>query len=129
VKNPYLYLWPWVFGVMVLAGTGCSKAPPQPAQSSSAQEVVASNQILKITLMAGGQIRVNGQSVTLDGLNQALDALSVSGGTVWYYRESGVDGLPPHAMEILQSVVSHRLPIRLSVEPDFSDFIVAQRSS
>jgi hypothetical protein len=46
---------------------------------------------------------------------------------VWYYREAAGHEPPPIAMQVIQEIVSARLPIRLSSKPDYSDSVVAPR--
>ena len=78
---------------------------------------------LKIAVMSDGRITVDGSPTTLDSLRVSLKQLADQKGVVWYYREAGHAEPPPEAVEVMQSVIENRLPIRLSSRPDFSDAI------
>jgi hypothetical protein len=56
-------------------------------------------------------------------VRKALAKTSPEKGTVWYYREIGKGEPPSQAVEIVKLVVENRLPISLSSNPDFSDYI------
>ncbi|MES2570175.1 MAG: hypothetical protein V4710_08995 [Verrucomicrobiota bacterium] len=119
MKNkPFFFLrvYPVLFTTLLAA---CSKGPsPAPPPEST-----YSNKAFKITLDAEGTIKANGKPILMDGLDRELAKLSPNSDTVWYYREGGIGELPPHSIEILESIVNNGLPIRFSVKPDFSDFM------
>ena len=79
--------------------------------------------ILKIALLADGQITMNGSPTTIDSLRASLKRVAHQKGVVWYYREAGQDPAPPIYAEIMSAVIENHLPIRLSSRPDYSDAI------
>jgi hypothetical protein len=42
---------------------------------------------------------------------------------VWYYRENPTDEPHPNAMKVIEQVAQNKLPIRLSMRPDYSDAV------
>ena len=84
--------------------------------------------ILKVSVLASGAISLDGQPIELTQLDAALEAAKKDIGQIWYYREAAGEEPHPHAMEVMQLVVKHKLPIRLSTKPDFSDSVGAQGS-
>ena len=84
---------------------------------------MAAQTILKISVLANGELLLDGSSVTLDALSSSLAQAGKQGAAVWYYRESA-DGPPAAvAMDVLKLITGHRLPVRLSSRPDFSDSV------
>ena len=79
--------------------------------------------VLRIAVMSGGRITVDGSPATVDTVRDALKRLAEQRGVVWYYREAGETKAPPESNAVIQSVIENRLPIRLSSRPDYSDFI------
>ena len=80
--------------------------------------------VIKISVLAGGQVLMNGQPATLAALGLAMDAAE-PGTVVWYYRENAAGAPHPVVIEVIKLITSHRLPIRLSTLPDFSDTVSA----
>jgi hypothetical protein len=86
---------------------------------------VAADTILRVSVLANGQLRLNGAPTTLAKLDTAFVALKADGGVVWYYRE-GADAEPPvAAMKVIELIVKRQVPISMSSKPDFSDVIDA----
>jgi hypothetical protein len=79
--------------------------------------------ILKIAVMADGQITMDGSPTTIDSLRASLKRLADQKGVVWYYREAGHSAAPSESAEIMKAVIENHLPIRLSCRPDYSDAI------
>ena len=79
--------------------------------------------VLKISVLKSGKIFSEGREISLADLDKELQGLQQKKGVIWYYREAGEEEPPPSAMEVIQLVVQHELPIRLSSKPDFSDFV------
>jgi hypothetical protein len=98
--------------ILLLAPMTTSLAQQKPVQP-----------ILKVAVMAGGRITVNGTPATIESLRESLKTLSQQKGVVWYYREAGKSEPPPEAKQVIQAVIDARLPIRLSSRPDYSDAI------
>jgi hypothetical protein len=80
--------------------------------------------ILKISLLSTGELLLGGRTVTVAELAEALKQGVAANAVVWYYRENAVDAAPALATEVLKLVTEHRLPIRLSSQPDFSDTVI-----
>jgi hypothetical protein len=83
---------------------------------------MAAPNILKVAVLAGGELLLDGLPATLPAIAQAMD-LAPEGSVVWYYRENAAAEPHPVAMELMKLIISHRLPIRLSTVPDFSDSV------
>lgn len=89
---------------------GCSK----PAESNS---------VTRISVLSSGDILLNGKPIELAQLESNLERLKAEGGSVWYYRANPVGEPPPNAMAVLDLVMRNNLPINMSSQPDFSDYI------
>jgi hypothetical protein len=76
---------------------------------------------IKISVLARGEVLLDGQPATLDELDEALRRGAEQKAVVWYYRENGSEAAPPIVEQVMHRIVSHRLPVRLSTQPDFSD--------
>jgi hypothetical protein len=76
---------------------------------------------LKVSVLADGSLLLHGQPVTLEELETAMDRAVEESAPVWYYRESASGDPPPAALEVMKLITRHRLPVRLSTRPDFSD--------
>jgi hypothetical protein len=85
----------------------------------------AAQPVTRISALASGQILLNGQPTSLAALEIALAELKSQNGVVWYYRENARDEPPPEAMQAIQLVVKHGLPVSMSTKPDFSDVVDA----
>jgi hypothetical protein len=81
---------------------------------------------IKISVSASGDVLLDGRSVDLAQLDQALQTAKAENCTVWYYREAPGKEAPPRAIEVLQLVVKHKLTISMSSKPDFSDYVDAK---
>ena len=82
--------------------------------------------LLKISALASDALLLNGEPTGLDRLDQALAAAKAANAVVYYYRETPPADASPKAMEVLKLVVKHQLPVTLSTQPDFSDYVDAQ---
>ena len=78
---------------------------------------------IRISVLASGEILVDGKHVELDQLDAILEAAKSENPTVWYYREAAAKDAPPEAMAVIQLAIQHKLPISISSKPDFSDYI------
>lgn len=79
--------------------------------------------VLKISVLKSGEILADGNKVSLQDLDSLLATNSQKRGIVWYYRETGQEEPPPQATQVIQLVITHKRPIRMSTKPDFSDAI------
>jgi hypothetical protein len=77
---------------------------------------------LKLSVLASGQLLLDGRPVGLRELEEALRAAKNENRTVCYYRDSATRAAPPIAVAVLQLVIKHKLPIRISTKPDSSDY-------
>jgi hypothetical protein len=80
---------------------------------------------LKVSVLANGNLLLDGRPVTLPDLEAALKNGAREGAAVWYYREDAAGQAPPIATEVMKRITSLRLPIRFSTRPDFSDSVTS----
>ena len=81
------------------------------------------DEILKIKVMANGDIYADDVKVDLPKLALVLDQLKTSNGKVWYYRERGTTEAPAAVMQVIKAIADRELPTSFSSQPDFSDYI------
>lgn len=79
--------------------------------------------ILKVSVIATGELLLNGDRITVAELEDAIRHSGEAKLIVWYYRENAADEPSSLANEVLKLITEHKLPIRLSSRPDFSDSI------
>jgi hypothetical protein len=103
-----------VLGFLCLQLVGCSR---------SRMSENSHGPVLKIAVKADGRITVDGTPATIDSVRASLKRLAEQKGVVWYYREAGQGVAPTESIQVIQSVIDNRLPIRLSTHPDFSNAI------
>jgi len=72
-----------------------------------------------------GTIELNGQVADLTAVDKALSALVTRKGAVMYGRDAATGEPPQNAMKVIQLVIKHHLPIRMSTKRDFSDVVDA----
>jgi hypothetical protein len=87
------------------------------------------NAVLKISVMKSGDIFADGIKVSMADLEPLLAANAQKRGVVWYYRETGQEEPPPQATQVIQLVIKHKRPVRMSAKPDFSDAIDGKGNS
>lgn len=85
--------------------------------------------IVKVSVLASGQVLIDGQPSDMQQLRAALTSVSEGDGAVWYYRENGLEEASPQAMQVIELVMEMHLPISMSSQPDFSDYIDGQGHS
>lgn len=78
---------------------------------------------VQIKVLADGSVQLDGAPASLDKIDERLAALARANGEVWYYREAPQSDPPPIAMQVMDVVAKHRLPISMSSKPDFSDTV------
>ncbi len=103
--------------LIVLSLMGCSK------QDNSNDEAELIRPIVKVSVLNTGKILIDGTESTLSQIEQHLKTLKTEDGVVWYYRETGQEEAPQDAMQVIQIIVENGLPISLSSNADFSDYI------
>ena len=79
--------------------------------------------ILKVSVLVSGSVLLDGEPVSLGGLQEKFQSLKAARGVVWYYREAAGGEPPEEAMQVMRLVTDNRLPISLSSKPDFSDYV------
>jgi len=75
----------------------------------------------EVKVLSDGALFLNGEPATLETIDQQLTELERVKGVAWYYREGGQAEPPPQATKVVALVIKHRLPVRISSKPDFSD--------
>ena len=105
-----------LIGVFLLAVAGCSRR-------SNVLDQYDMNCVLKISVLKSGDIFADGTKVTLPELDSLIAANAQKKGVVWYYREAAKEEPPPQAMQVIELVVKHKRPIRMSSKADFSDSV------
>ena len=78
---------------------------------------------VRIKVFVDGSIVADDQPVSLLQLDQRLSDLAKSQGLVLYHREAADTKAHPNASEVVKLIIKHRLPVSLSSNPDFSDWI------
>jgi hypothetical protein len=78
---------------------------------------------LKVSVLATGELRLNGEPVTLTALGRAMAEAVKPETVVWYYRENPAGEPPPVAVEVMKLITANKLSVRLSTSPDFSDSV------
>ena len=79
--------------------------------------------VAKITVLASGQLLLNGKPSDMNAVDAALSELKTKKGEVWYHRQNPQSEPHPNAMAVIQLVMKHHLPISMSSKPDFSDYV------
>jgi hypothetical protein len=106
-------------------------APPAVAEWAGGQSVSTStgtgpsldSPYAKIWVSKNGAVEVDGKPADLDLVESTLATLAERKGVVLYGRDGATEEPHPNAMKVIQMVVAHRLPIRMSTKPDFSDAV------
>ncbi len=80
-------------------------------------------QILKVSVLVSGDVLLDGEQVSLEGLGERLESAKADRPVVWYYREAAGGEPPAEAMQVMKIIVDKRLPISLCSKPDFSDYV------
>ena len=82
--------------------------------------------ILKLSVLASGEVLLDGKPIEMSALDRTLQSADKGTTAVWYYREAASKEAPPHARAVIQLVVKHKLRISISSKPDFSDYVDAK---
>ena len=86
--------------------------------SNSAHEAAA-----KVSVLATGELLLNGTPTDLVQIETEFQRLKANQGSVMYYREDGQSEPPPVAMSVIDLVVKYELPVSMSTKADFSDYV------
>jgi hypothetical protein len=79
--------------------------------------------ILKVSVLVSGSVLLDGEPVSVEGLQAKFQSLRDERGVVWYYREAAGGEPPAEAMQVMKMVTDNRWPISLSSKADFSDYV------
>lgn len=79
--------------------------------------------VLRVSVLQSGKLLADGTEVTLGDLDNRMGRLKSRNGVLWYYREGSRGEPPAVALEVMNLVVKHQLPVSMSSMPDFSDTI------
>jgi hypothetical protein len=83
-----------------------------------------SEEIVKVTVRSSGTVLLDGKKVTLPALEKRFKALKAAKGTVWYHRQNpGAATAPKEATAVVELIIKYDLPVSLSANPDFSDYV------
>ena len=85
--------------------------------------VPATGAVAKVSVLASGNLLLNGLPSDLAKIDAELQRQKSIGGSVWYYRENSQAEPPPGAMSVMELVVKRGLPVSMSTQPDFSDYV------
>lgn len=102
--------------LLSLVAVGCRKGDTMPRQFDT-------NTVLKISVLKSGEVLAEGGKVSMQELDALIATNALKNGIVWYYREAGQEEPPTQALEVINLVVKHRRPVRLSSRADFSDTV------
>lgn len=91
-----------------------------------AAPVAVGGEVAKVSVLASGDLLLDGQPTTLPALEERFKALEAAGGAVWYHRENATAEPPPQGTAVIKLVVKYRLPISMSLRADFSDWVDGQ---
>ena len=79
--------------------------------------------VSKVSVLSSGNLLLNGVPSDLAQIEAELLKQKASGGSVWYYRENAQAEPPLEAMSVIALVTKHGLPVSMSTQPDFSDYV------
>jgi hypothetical protein len=99
-----------VLGALLAMSCACTPAP-------------APDAVARISVLASGRLLLNGSPTDLAGIDAELQRQKTRGGVIWYYRETAQSEPPTEAMSVMELIIKHGLPVRMSTQPDFSDYI------
>ena len=103
-------------GVVLLVAVGCGRG-------SNLLDQYDATCVLKISVLKSGDIFADGTKVSLQELDSLISANAQKRGVIWYYREAAREEPPAQAMQVMELVVKHKRPIKMSSKPDFSDSV------
>ena len=101
-----------LLGALLAISSACAQSPTP-----------APNGVAKVSVLASGKLLLNGLPSDLEKIEAELQRQKANGGSVWYYRENAQAEPPPEAMSVIALVTKHGLPVSMSAQPDFSDYV------
>lgn len=97
--------------------------PLRQSESATCRTDILKSVEIRISVLASGEIRLDGVTAQLVNIEQALDKADSKQDVVLYYRENSQGEPPPQAKEILNLIVARKLRFSFSSLPDFSDYV------
>jgi hypothetical protein len=79
--------------------------------------------VLRVSILRDGKLLLNGGESSVGELSGALQEADRETTAVWFYREDAGSEPPAEALEVLRLITGKRLPVSLSSQPDFSDYV------
>src|SRR5262245_41049492 len=110
----------------LIAGCFILLAQPAAAQFYSADGRQVLDELVtlaKVKVTSKGGITLDDKSVSQAELEMALDRLKAVNGAILYYRERPTGEAPEGAMDAFRAILAAGLPVSLSTQPDFSDYV------
>ena len=83
----------------------------------------------RVSALANGRLLLNGKPADFAAIDSEFQRLKPLQGSVWYHRENAHTEPPPQAMAVVKLIIKHQLPVTLSTQPDFSDYVDAEGRS
>ena len=110
-----------VFAALFILFAQPAAAQYYSADGRNVQDELAT--VARVKVSAAGGITLDDKSVSLAELELALDRLKVVNGAVLYFRESAAGPAPDSIMAPFRAILAADLPVSLSTQPDFSDYV------
>ena len=101
-----------ILGALLAMSSACAQSPPPTPDT-----------VAKVSVLASGKLLLKWLPSDLARIEAELQRQKASGGSVWYYRENGQAEPPPEAMSVMELVTKHGLPVSMSTQADFSDYV------
>jgi hypothetical protein len=79
--------------------------------------------VARVSVLSSGKLLLDGRPATLAEIGAGFEQLKSKGGSVWYYRQNAQAEPSAEAMSVVELVVKYKLPISMSTQPDFSDYV------
>lgn len=105
-------LLPVIFGALIVMSSACAQPP-----------TTGLGTVARISVLASGKLLLNDNPTDIAAIDAELQRQKTNGGTVWYYRENGQAEPPAEAMAVIELIVNNGLPVSMSTQPDFSDYV------
>jgi hypothetical protein len=84
---------------------------------------VSATDVLRVQALRSGDFTIDGKPGTMPLLQSEIARIKDANGTVWFYREGASSEPTEKQFEIFKVIVEARVPISLSTEPDFSNYV------
>lgn len=104
-----------------------SEAPGASAAVAPAEPV--SETVVRISARQDGTLMLDGAQMTPEQALQNLQAMDPAHTVIWYYREAPREPPHPAVAGVVRAIAELGLPVSLSTQPDFSDFVGLDKKS